>query len=257
MPGSGAMGSILGNWEFDSQTNNNADCIPAEDRFKFVDDLTFLEIVNLVNIGISSHNTRQQVPNDVPTHGQIVDGSHLKSQEYLDQINLWSDNQQMIVSEKKTKTMIVNFTEKLQFHTRLQLKSQNIEVVKKMKILGTIFTDRLSWNENCDTIVRKVNARMQLIRKVWSFGSSYQEMVHLWKTFCLSILEQSCAVWGGMITSENKKDLERTQKNFAKLVLQEKYSTYKSALLSLGLESLETRRKKHNCFKPVPLFATV
>ena len=92
--------------------------------------------------------------------------------------------------------MIVNFTEKLQFHTRLQLKSQNIEVVKKMKILGTIFTDRLSWNENCDTIVRKVNARMQLIRKVWSFGSSYQEMVHLWKTFCLSILEQSCAVWG-------------------------------------------------------------
>ena len=69
-------------------------------------------------------------------------------------------------------------------------------------------------------------------------------MVHLWKTFSLNILEQSCAVWGGMITSENKKDLERTQKNFAKLVLQEKYSTYKSALLSLGLESLETRRKK-------------
>ena len=97
------MGSILGNWEFDSQTNNNADCIPAEDCFKFVDNLTFLEIVNLVNIGISSHNTRQQVPNDVPTHGQIVDGSHLKSQEYLDQINLWSDNQQTIVSEKKRK----------------------------------------------------------------------------------------------------------------------------------------------------------
>ena len=140
--------------------------------------------------------------------------------------------------------MIVSFTDRFQFHTRLQLKSQNIEVVKKMKILGTIFTDRLSWNENCDTIVRKVNARMQLIKKVWSFGSSYQEMVHLWKTFSLNILEQSCAVWGGMITSENKKDLERTQKNFEKLVLQEKYTSYKSALLSLGLDSLETRRKK-------------
>ena len=112
-----------------------------------------------------------------------------------------------------------------------------------MMTLGTIFTDRLSWNENCDTIVRKVNARMQLLRKVWSFGSNHQEMVHLWKTFCLSVLEQSCVVWGGMITTENKKDLERTQKNFCKLVLQESYTTYKNALISLCLETLEKRRK--------------
>ena len=75
-------------------------------------------------------------------------------------------------------------------------------------------------------------------------GSNYQEMVHLWQTFCLSILEQSCAVLGGMITAKNKKDLERTQHNFAKFVLQGKYTTYKSALISLGLDSLEERRKK-------------
>ena len=63
--------------------------------------MSFLEVVNLVNIGISSHYTRQQVPNDLPTHGQIVDSCKLRSQEYLDKINLWSDNQEMIVSEKK------------------------------------------------------------------------------------------------------------------------------------------------------------
>ena len=124
-----------------------------------------------------SHHTRQQVPNDLPTHGQIVDSCKLRSQEYLDKINLWSDDQEMIVSEKKTKTMIVNFTDRYQFHTRLQLKSQNVEVVKKMKILGTIFTDRLSWNENCDTNVRKVNARMQLLRKIWSFGSPMENFL--------------------------------------------------------------------------------
>ena len=112
-----------------------------------------------------------------------------------------------------------------------------------MKILGTIFTDRLSWNENCDTIVRKVNACMQLLRKIWSFGSNQQEMVHLWKTFCLSVLEQSCVVWGGMITSENRKDLERTQKNFCKLVLQDNYKTYQNSLDILCLETLEKRRK--------------
>ena len=37
-----------------SQSNNNADTVPLEDRFKYFDDLTVVEIVNLLNIGIST-----------------------------------------------------------------------------------------------------------------------------------------------------------------------------------------------------------
>ena len=70
-------------------------------------------------------------------------------------------------------------------------------------------------------IVKKVNARMQLLRKVWSFGSTREEMVQLWKTFCLSVLDQSCVVWNSVLTEENKLDLERTQKTFTNLVLEE------------------------------------
>ena len=33
--------------EFLSQTNDNADCVPVYDRFKFVDDLAILEVINL------------------------------------------------------------------------------------------------------------------------------------------------------------------------------------------------------------------
>ena len=124
MPGSGAMGSSIGNWEFDSQTNHNVDCVPVEDRYKFVDDLSVLEILNLVNIGISSFNCRQQVPSDLPVHGQFVDSSQLKSEEYLRKINLWKEEHQMIISAKKTKCMIINFTNNFQFHTRLQLKQK-------------------------------------------------------------------------------------------------------------------------------------
>ena len=69
-------------------------------------------------------------------------------------------------------------------------------------------------------------------------------MVQLWKTFFLSILDQSCAVLGGMITKKNLKDLERTQQNFAKFVFQGKYTTYKIAFISSGHDSLEERRKK-------------
>ena len=43
----GAIGASLGNWEFLSQTNDNADCILQDDSFKFVDDLSTLIIAKL------------------------------------------------------------------------------------------------------------------------------------------------------------------------------------------------------------------
>ena len=68
-------------------------------------------------------------------------------------------------------------------------------------------------------------------------------MVQLWKTFCLSVLDQSCVVWHSGLTEENRSDLERTQKAFAKLVLEEDYETYKNTLVTLYLENLKSRRK--------------
>ena len=102
----------------------------------------------------------------------------------------------------------------------------------------------LSWDENCQMIIKKVNARMQLLRGVKSFGASSEEMVHLWIIFCRSVLEQSCVVWGTSLTQENKEDLERTQKTFTKLVLREKFEDYENALLLLNLDTLESRRQE-------------
>ena len=243
MPGSGAMGSSIGNQEFSSQTNHNSDCVPKENRFKFVDDLSVLEIINLISIGIKPYDITKQVPNDLPIHAQYVDSQKLKSQEYLNEINRWTVQQEMIISEKKTKAMIVNFTNNHQFHTRLQLKGQNVEVVTKMKILGTIITNTLDWGDNCDLLIRKVNSRMQLLRKVWSFGSNPIEMVHLWKVYCRSVLEQSCVLWDSSLTEDNRTDLERTQKTFCKLVLEEDYQNYNNALKILHLQTLDQRRK--------------
>ena len=244
LPGGGAMGANLGNWEFLSQTNDNADCVPVEDRFKFIDDLSTLEVINLLTIGLSSLYMKNHVPSDINSHGQYIEGDKLKSQEYLNQINAWTKNHKMVISEQKTKALIFNFTENYQFSTRLSLNNQNIEFVNQMKILGTIVDSSLSWNTNCGNIIKKVNARMQLIRGIKSFGASRSEMVHIWILFCRSILEQSCVVWGSSLTLENIEDLERTQKSFAKLVLKDKYKNYEDALKILNLDSLEARRKE-------------
>ena len=145
--------------------------------------------------------------------------------------------------EKKTKAMIFNFTDKHQFTTRLQIKGQNVEIVDNMKILGTVINSNLSWNDNCQLIIKKVNARMQLLRSIHSFGATVDEMVHLWTVFCRSVLEQSCVVWHSSLTQENSEELERCQKVFSKLVLKEKYRNYEDALVKLNLDSLHSRRQ--------------
>ena len=91
-PGSGAQGSTLGNWDFLSQTNNNADCVPQDDHFKYVDDLSILEIINLVNIGLCSYNFKNHVASDIPIHGQYIQNDLLCTQQNINDINEWTTN---------------------------------------------------------------------------------------------------------------------------------------------------------------------
>ena len=129
--GGGPQGATLGILEYLSQSNNSADLVSLEDRFKFVDDLTILEIVNLLTVGITSYNLKQHVPSDLPVHNQYIPPANLQSQHWLDEINKWTVNQQMLINEKKTKNLIFNFTEKYQFSTRLLLNGSIVEILEK------------------------------------------------------------------------------------------------------------------------------
>ena len=79
--GGGPQGATIGILEYLAQSNNSADCVSEGDRYKFIDDLSILEIVNLLTIGISSFNIRGQVPTDIPGHNQCVPAKNLKTQD--------------------------------------------------------------------------------------------------------------------------------------------------------------------------------
>ena len=69
-------------------------------------------------------------------------------------------NQKMEILAEKTKAMLVSFTNNHQFHTKIKLKGQHVELVNKMKFFGTVISNQMSWNENCTLLIKKVNARM-------------------------------------------------------------------------------------------------
>ena len=241
--GGGPQGATIGLLEYLSQSNNCADIVSESERFKFIDDLSVLEIVNLLTVGITSFNLKQQVASDIPLHNQFIPSQNLKSQEWLNNISEWTQNQKMMINGKKTKTLIFNYTDNYQFTTRLTIDDEQIDVIDSTRLLGTIITNDLKWDSNCANIVKKANARMQLLRKVASFGLDEEELKNIYFLFIRSVLEQSATVWHSSLTEDNKSDLERVQKSAVRIILGEKYKGYRNALIKLEIETLDERRE--------------
>ena len=168
MPGGGPAGATIGLLEYLSQSNNNANCVNEEDRFKFVDDLNVLEIVNLLTVGISSFNVKNNVPKVIPDHNQYISSNNLQSQQFLDEINQSTMQHKMKMNQKKTETMLLNFTNKFQFMKRLSLNGENVEVVSESKLLGKIISNDLKWTSNTTNIVSKfLNGPIRKACRIW------------------------------------------------------------------------------------------
>ena len=62
--GGGPQETLLGMIEYLVQSNDAADCVKDDDRYKYIDDLTILEIISLsgVLIEFDCHHT---VPSDI------------------------------------------------------------------------------------------------------------------------------------------------------------------------------------------------
>ena len=61
LPSSTPQGSSFGVAEFLSISNDNANSVPEDNKYSYMDDLSLLEIINLINIGIASYNSKVHV----------------------------------------------------------------------------------------------------------------------------------------------------------------------------------------------------
>ena len=197
----------------------------------------------MLNIGISSYNIKAHVPSDIPTHNQFIQNSNLKSQNYLEKINQWTIKQKMKLNVKKTKTMLFNFSKKHQFATKLNIMNTDIDMVKDTTLLGTVITDNLTWDRNCEELIKKGYRRLQLLIATASFTKNRKDLKDVYLTFVRSMLEQSAVVWHSSLTSKNRIDLERVQKAAVRVIMGNAYTTYRQSLKELGMDTLERRRE--------------
>ena len=122
--GGGPQGALWGILEYLSLSNDNTSHIPLKEKYKYIDDLSILEKVNLLCIGLSSYNFKSNVASDIIQDGYFLHPENLQTQTNLDRISEWTKKKQMPLNIGKIKTNNFNFTKNFQFPSRLTVEGQ-------------------------------------------------------------------------------------------------------------------------------------
>ena len=146
LPGGGPQGSLVGLIEYFVQSNDNADSVDPEMRFKYVDDLSVLELVMLTGL-LSEYNFKLHVASDIGIDEQYVSAENLKTQETLNKIADWTSINKMKLNEDKTHYMVFSRSE-TEFATRLCLNGQTLDRVEAVKLVGVWVDTWLDWARN-------------------------------------------------------------------------------------------------------------
>ena len=255
MPGGGPQGCHMGQLEYLSQSDDSGNFVLSDDRFKFIDDMSLLDIINLLACGLSEYDFIHHVASDIPIGGKYLDSQNCNSQEILNSVAEWTNKNKMKLNEDKTNFMIFNPTRNSQFGIRLHLNGKPLEMIKQTTLLGTVISSDLTWTSNTSYIIKKAYQRLEILKKLYSFHIPIQDLVQIYTLYVRSILEFNCCVWHYNITLEERNDIERVQKVACKIMLKKDYTSYAQALKKLGLQTLDDRRHKlcekfaKNCVK--------
>ena len=240
--GGGPQGTLLGQIEYLVQSNDNADIVSPDDRFKYIDDLSVLQLILLSGL-LVDYDFHQHVASDVGVDNQFLPAEHYQMQDNLHFISNWTKDNLMKINEEKCNYMVFSRSE-VQFATRLTMNSVKLDRVNECKILGLYISDDLSWSRNCREICTKAYSRLQMITKLKYVGVNIDDLLDIYILYIRSITEYCSVVFHSSLTTELSSKLERIQKTCLRVILAEMYVDYPSALEMCGLETLSARRQK-------------
>ena len=240
--GGGPQGTLLGGIEYLVQSNSNAEGVPETDRFKYVDDLSILELICLSGLLIE-YQFKTHIPSDIATEQLYLPAESFKTQRQIDQISDWTQKNLMKLNTAKSNYMIFTRS-KESFTTRLTMDGDKLERISVTKLLGVWISEDMSWSRNCQEICRKAFSRLSMITKLKYVGICQKDLIDIYVLFIRSVAEYCSVSFHSSLTQEQIRKLEGIQKTCLKVILGDRYESYHSALETLGLESLEERRKQ-------------
>ena len=104
--------------------------------------------------------------------------------------------------------------------------------------------DDLNWDLNVKQICMKIFSRISIIGKLKFAGIQNDDLLTIDKLFIRSVAEYCSVVFHTSLTQNQIRKFELTKEIALKIILDDKYSDYQTALEHCSLETLSERRQK-------------
>ena len=242
LPGAGSQGTILGMLNYLINSNDNADCVEEDMRYKFVDDLTVLELVLLGSL-VTEYNFHQHIASDIGIDELYLPTQNFNTQSYVNFIQDWTELNLMKLNVDKCNYMIFSRS-KTEFSTRLALNYITIDSVEEQKILGIWLSTYMDWERNCQELCSKAYSRIHMLTKLKYVGTKKEDLINIYILFIRSLLEYCSVVWHSSLTVDQTNDVENVQRVCLRVILGDDYDDYPGSLVKTGLDLLKNRRQQ-------------
>ena len=148
----------------------------------------------------------------------------------------------MKINELKSYYLV--FTRSKQnFATRFTINNKYLERLNVTKVLGVWISEDLSWAKNTQEILKKGYSRVSFLSKLKYAGVEVEDLLELYQLFIRSCAEYCAVAFHSSLTEAEARSSERLQSTCLKVILQENYLSYSTALKMTGLQTLYDRRE--------------
>ena len=162
----------------------------------------------------------------------------------LQQIEHWAKGIDLKFSPHKSKMMVIT-RKKITNLPILYLNGNHIEYVKQTKVLGCVFTDKLSWYPHVEMVHAACMKRLNIMKLLtsYSWGMKADMLLEFYVKYIRPKIEYAAAIYGSGPHS-TLKSLDVIQNFAVRIAFGARKTTPVIILLSeSGLPELETRRK--------------
>ena len=209
---------------------------------KYIDDGTVAVSVDLKSCLIQAPELpcpltfSQRTGHCLPSQNNLL-------QYYLEDTEVFTEMNNMVINKPKTFAMKFNKSRNWDFPVHLSFSDgSEVKVASEHKLLGVIITDDMKWDQNTDYICSKARQRLWVLRRLAKHNFNQWQLFDVYQKEIRSILEMCVPVWHSSLTKVLSNRIENIQKLAFKLILRDRYQTYKNACKILQTETLKNRR---------------
>lgn len=167
----------------------------------------------------------------------------------LRQLSSWFKSNLLTLNATKSKFMLFGNNRSPKYRNvqdlSIVIDVDHLERVESFKYLGVTIHQCMSWSEHIDSLSKKVNQRLGIIRRV-KYLLPMSARITLYNTLVVPLLDYADVIWGDKNNETIMNQLQILQNRAAKIILNRpKDSSASEALQLLNFETLAVRRKKH------------